>query len=455
MKKICLIFPRMRYPSGDPPLGILYIASFLRNNIKDIELHFIDTTFNPSFEYLESKLKKARPDIVGIYMDTMMYVDALKTASIAKRSNSNVVIGGPHPTLLPETVINDNNVDAVILGEGEITFTEYIHEFYGNKNFEKIKGLWFKKDDKIIKNNFRKPIENLDELPFPALDLLDFGKYIKNWYHFSYLNEIRGTSIIGSRGCLFNCSYCQPTLQKLFGKKLRKRNPDSIISELRLLKKRYGINAFHLQDDTSTVSKKWMIDFCKALIKSGLRFCWSCNSRADTLDKEMLFWMKKSGLKEVRVGIESISPKIRNDLFKKNVSNQQIFNAIRLIKKFNLYAFGYFMIGAPGETENEIKNTINFAVNSKLDSATFSITTLLPGAYLYNEIIKNEPDLEDFQYYDYYNVSKKNFSELKRWKLDYYKKSAYLRFYLHPRRIIKTLKEISSIKKALLKLKRF
>ena len=311
-KKICLVFPRMKYPSGDPPLGVLYIASYLKKHSNDISLDFIDTTFNPSLKFVERKLKQIKPGICAIYSDTLMYNDALAISRIAKKINSNVIIGGPHASIMPESILNESSVDTVAIGEGELTLKEYGDEFFSSKDFKNVDGIWFRQDNKIIKNKLRTPIKDLDILPFPAVDLLDFERYIKNWYHFSYFRNIRGTSILGTRGCLFNCSYCQPTLDRIFGKELRKRSPEDVIKELRLLRDKYRINAFHLQDDTSTAVKKWMISFCRELIKSKMDFKWSCNSRANTLDEELILWMKRAGAREIRIGIESISTRIRN-----------------------------------------------------------------------------------------------------------------------------------------------
>ncbi|MBD3204149.1 radical SAM protein [Candidatus Woesearchaeota archaeon] len=452
-KKVCLIYPRFHYPSGDPPLGILYVAAYLKKEINDLDLRFIDTTFNPTLNFVIKRLEEFRPGIVGIYMDTLMYKNAIRIAAIAKKFSAEVVVGGPHPTILPDSVIRNKFIDAIIQGEAEQSFTEYVREFYKNKRFEKIPGLWYKNNHKIIKNNTRKNLIDLDSLPLPDLGLLDMNRYINNWFHFGYMNNIRGTSIIGSRGCTFNCSYCQPTLIKMFGNKIRRRSSRNMIAELKSLRQEYNINAFHLQDDTSTSDREWILDFSKKLIQSKLNFSWSCNSRADTLSIEMVKWMKRSGLKEIRIGIESISPRIRNDLYSKNLSLAQINKSINLIKKNDLMAFGYFMLGAPGETEQEIKDTIKFASSSRLDVATFSIATPIPGTLLYQKIFNNQ-DMNEFNDFNYYKVTR-NFSSIPRIRLKYYKKLAYLRFYLHPKRIKNSLIEIHHIRKILNKLKRF
>lgn len=457
MKCIYLVFPRFKYPSGDIPLGIAYLASYLKQ--KNIGVSVIDTTFHPSFEYVSEQLKKIKPDIVGIYMGSLMYNDALRVAKIAKENGANVIVGGPHPTILPDTVINSKYVDAICIGEGEITLEEYTLKFYEGKGLDGVKGIWFKKDGKVVKNAPRELFKDLDELPFLSLDLFDMENYIKNWVQLdSYNPHLRGVSLIMSRGCPFNCTYCQPTLKKIFGLKVRTRSAKKIVDELKVLKKKYNLDSFYFQDDTLTVFKDWIKEFCELMIKEKVNMKWACNTRADTTDREMLKLMKRAGLVKVKVGIEAASDRVRNEIYKKGVTLNQIDNFIDEAKKEGLQITGFFMLGAPSETEEEIKKTINFAVHSKLDEANFSITTPLPETALYNMVqdcctcrLPNK-----FEDYDYYRVTGLKISEVDDKKLNMYKKKAILEFYLHPKRIFNTLKIVLlSMNKTLLKLKRF
>lgn len=456
MKNICLVFPRFKYPSGDIPLGIAYLASYLKQ--KGIDVFVIDTTFNPNFEYVVEQLRNIKPDIVGIYMGSLMYNDALKVAKIAKETGSNVIVGGPHPTILPETVINNQYVDAICLGEGELTLEEYITNISEGKSLKGVKGVWFKENGRIVKNVPREPFSDLDELSFLSLDFFDIETYIKNWVQLdSYNPNLRGISLIVSRGCPFSCSYCQPTLRKIFGPKVRIRSAKKIVEELKLLKKKYKLNAFYFQDDTLTVFKEWIREFCELMIEENVNMKWACNTRADTTDREMLKLMKKAGLVKVKVGVEAASDRVRNDIYKKGVTLNQINNFIDVAKKEKLQITGFFMLGAPSETEEEIKKTVNFAVHSRLDEANFSITTPLPETTLYSMVENRMGTLPtNFEEYDYYRVTGLRISEVDEQKLNRYKKKAILEFYLHPKRIFNTAKIVLlSINKTLLKLKRF
>ena len=142
-------------------LGLAFLSAYLKKNIEDIDVHLIDATFNPTMDFVESEFRKHDPGIVAIYMGTIMFNFGLMVAKAAKKMGINVVVGGPHPTIVPDSVIKEDCIDAIALGEGESTFLEYVEAFYGDGDFSSIEGLWFKKDGEIIKNKPRAPIADL------------------------------------------------------------------------------------------------------------------------------------------------------------------------------------------------------------------------------------------------------------------------------------------------------
>lgn len=185
--EVCLVFPRFKYKSGDPPLGLAYVASALRKN--NIKTSILDITFNPSFENAEAYLKTQKPDVVRVYIDTLTYNDAIKIMAIAKKLGSFVIAGGPHATIMPETPIN--HADVVVIGEGEKTVVDIVKNI---NELEKVSGIWYKRRDNIIKNQRGELIENIDSLEFPARDLLDMVKksgyeLSKNFSDFDYYSK--------------------------------------------------------------------------------------------------------------------------------------------------------------------------------------------------------------------------------------------------------------------------
>ncbi|HNT35868.1 MAG TPA: radical SAM protein, partial [bacterium] len=282
MTNVTLVMPRFKYAAGDFSLGLASIASYLKQSLKDVQVHAVDATFDPDMEHIAEQLRQHPADITGIFMDTLMYRDALAVARIAKKHSPFVIVGGPHPSILPETVISDDSVDAVCIGEGEQTFSELVSSRKEGKSLEGVKGLWFKSDGAVVKNERRMPIEDIDTLPLPDIEIFDVERYIANFIQLdSYSPNLRGMSVIVSRGCPFGCSYCQPVLDTIFGKRFRIRSPRKTVEDLKYLKQKYRLDGVYFQDDTLTVSRKWMAEFCALAVSERLDMVWACNTRAD------------------------------------------------------------------------------------------------------------------------------------------------------------------------------
>jgi len=453
LMKIGLIFPRYKYPTGDPPLGLLYIASFLRANSSH-KVDIIDTTFHKSRKEIIHILKTNSYDIIGIYADIVMIKQVFNIAELSKRIDPDisVIIGGPFATVLPSLTLKNEFVDAIVVGEGEKTILEIMEK---NLNFKGIKGVWYKNKEKINHNQIRMPIKHLDVLPFPARDLIRMNEYIKNWHQMdSVSTNLRGTNMMMSRGCTYDCSFCQPTLKKIFGQKLRIRSPENVIEEMMILKEEYRINSIHFHDDTFILNKQWTNNLCKQIIDNSLDLFWSCNVRANLVTRELLKYMKKAGLAKIFVGIETANQYILDKIYNKKITIEQVKKTVKIAKELGIKIQGYFMIGAPTETIKQIKRTIIFAKNLDLDEATFSITTPLPGTYLYGiykDSIKNEFELDYYKNYPFNDIEKEKITT-------FLKKRAYLEFYTHPKRILKIIKmsfNPFSIQKTLNKLRRF
>lgn len=453
-KNVVLVYPRFKYPSGDIPYGLCSVASFIRENL-DVNVSILDTTFHPNFSYVRSFLEKKSSDVVGIYVNTIAFYDAIKVAEIAKHCGSFVVMGGPHATILPDTLIGHDCVDAVVIGEGEITFKEIVERRFNSDNLNRVKGIWFKDNGNIIKEPLRCPIENLDSLSFPAWDLLDMKKYMDNWFQMDSVNPgLKGVTVMASRGCPYNCTYCQPTLRKLFGARVRMRTPERVVEEVKTLKNSYGINAFYLMDDTFTAFRQWVEKFCE-LIKDE-EIVWGCITRVDRLDRKLLEDMRKSGLRKIAIGCESASQRIRNNIYRKGIKIEDVKRVVTDAKRLNIRTQVYFMIGGPTETRHEIKETINFAVSLDADEATFSITTPLPCTYLYDSIKKDHEMSDNFEDFDYYS-KRAFFSDISNDELFRLQKMAFFLFYTNPKRwgyLLKSFSSPKAFKKMMLKLKR-
>jgi anaerobic magnesium-protoporphyrin IX monomethyl ester cyclase len=453
---ITLVFPRFRYTPGDPPLGTSIVASHVRSKL-DANVSVLDTTFNQSFEYAEKFLESKKPDIVGIYFDTMMYRDGIRVANIAKKLGSFVVAGGPHATILPDTLLD--NVDMVVIGEGEHTFAEIIEKFSHGTTSSSISGTVLKENGEVIVNSPREKIKNLDDVAFPALDLLEMEKYMNNWHLLDSVNvKIRGTNVMASRGCPFNCAFCQPTLREMFGNIVRYRSPENVIEEIKIIKKNYNINGLFLHDDTLTANKKWITDFCSLLENENLNLLWGCNTRANTIDEDMMKMMKKTGMRVLHIGAESGSQRILDEVYHKGIKLEDVRRTVDTAKGLGIKTMCFFMIGAPTETKDEIEETIKFACSLNTNEITATITTPLPKTHLYNMMkdkYKISDNYSDFDYYSNRVFEDENltFEMLKRLQ-----KKLLFKFYTSPKRwpyIYRHMTSVKGCKKMISKIRRF
>ena len=452
---IALIFPRFKYPSGDMPMGICYLAARVLQQYPETELDIIDTTFNNNpLRDIQRRLSSTSYDIVGISVMTTMLRDSLTIASLIKQKNpeTKVIFGGPHPTVMPEETLASPHVDCVVIGEGEETLVDIIR---AGGTFKNIPGLWFKEGAAVVKNPQRAPIDDLDLLPFPIRHLLPVEDYIKNNAGLDSVNpRLRCLGIMATRGCPYRCSYCQPTLDRLFGKKFRKRSAENIIEELRQLKTSYSIDSFTLEDDTFIIDLKWVYDFCDKLIASGMNLLWSCNVRANLVTRELMQKLYNAGLRKVGIGIESGSQRILDEIYTKDITIEQVRKSVDIISSLGIKIQGYVMMGVPTETLEEINQTIEFVTSLDLDEAMFSITTPLPNTTLYNktrQLIRD--DIEDFDYYK--KAVYRSTDDLSPQQIEKLKQRAYLTFYLSPKRLPATLKSFLTPIKTFNKLRRF
>ncbi len=427
-KKCLLIFPRMNKEGfWSPPLGVAYIASFLENN--NIPVKIADMTFESDWNLLENTLKSFAPDIVAISIQTPMIKDALTAASIVKKYNPNIttIAGGPHVSCLPEETLNNSNIDIVNFGEGEYTLLELCN----NIPLIDIKGIAYKHNGEIIKNPPRLPIPDLDVLPFPAWDLLS-PKYF----------ETHEGSVLTSRGCPYNCSFCQPCQRLIFGTKIRRRSPLNVVNEIEVLHKKYGIKFIRIQDDTFTSDLKWIEQFCKELKSRKLNIILDCKTRADTVNEETFKKMKFVGFYRIDVGVESGSERIRNTILNKNVSEETIINAFKILRKLKIASLAFFMIGTPTETYEDISESIRLLKKIKPDSTVVSITTPFPKTKLYEYAVEHSLLIGDYSNFNFWyqtslktNIPEKEIYKLKK-KIE---KLCYMERLKQPHKFINTI----------------
>lgn len=360
--------PKEKFTSYGPPLGLCYLSAYLKMNgyhdIKGIDLN-ID-----SVEDLKEILKVNDKNIVGIYCATKTFNESMEIAKIAKENKSIVIMGGPHPTLCPEEILQNENVDYVVIGEGEISFYKLVNSLTGNKSFEEIEsieGIGYKNQDEMVIKYNNNIISNLDSLPFPDRELFDPYKYAS-----------RAMTAMATRGCPYGCTNCKPALDLICGK-YRIRSVENILTEIKEdVIGKYNYDIVHFVDNDLTVNKKWIREFCNRIIDDEIKFTWGCQGGIRTLDKDLMTLMKKAGCISIGIGIESGSQRVLDDIIHKKINLIDAKNVVDLANETGIGIHVWFMIGIPLETKDEMMETVNFASYLNASSIGFSISTPWP-----------------------------------------------------------------------------
>jgi len=348
--------------------GELYSNNRIRYGLKDEDIKYEIAMYNP--------------DIVGVScLFSAKIYDVLNICKIAKNTLKDVVtvIGGAHPTAAYEEVLKDPNLDFVALGEGEYTLLDLVKYQEKKVNIDNIDGIAYKKGGVICLNPKTKYIENLDELPMPARHLLKMDKYLSTSSPHSGIKQSPFTSILTSRGCPFKCGFC--VIRYLWGGKPRYRSAENVLNEIEFLVNTYHIKELHFEDDNFTADRERTVKILNGIIDKGWNI--SLNSPSGLaihkLDGELLRLMKKAGYYSISIAIESGDKDVLK-LMNKPVDLEKAKNLIKTIRDIGLKSKGFFILGYPGETKEQMNRTIDFAANAGLDWVIFFIATTIPGS---------------------------------------------------------------------------
>ncbi|MFA6525942.1 MAG: radical SAM protein [Candidatus Buchananbacteria bacterium] len=437
----------------NPPLGLLYLASYIKQN-SNHQVYVLDAQVD-CLGYDDDFLKRIEdigPDVVGVSAMTFTLIDVLKTIKLVQKVSKKfdrkiiTVLGGSHPHLYPEETICLENIDFVVKGEGEVSFLKLLEALDGNGNFSEIKGLVYRKDGQIFNNPVGDLNENLDGLPFPDRELLPVNKY----------NSLLGagrivTTMITSRGCPFQCSFCnRPHL----GKRFRYHSALRVVDEMEACIK-MGIEEILIYDDTFTINRQRVLDVCSEINKRNLKFIWDIRARVDTVDAEVLKALMSAGCTRIHFGVEAGTEKILRVL-NKGIHLDQIEKTFKIAKELGFEILGYFIIGAPEETKEDILATIKFAKKLNPDYVHITILTPYPATEIYARALKE--GVIDHDYYLEFARHPENGVEIRYWDKELSKQELfgllgrfYREFYGRPSYILKQLLKIRSVKDLLKK----
>ncbi len=444
--KIALISPISRTHYIVPPVGLGYLAAALRKNgFSDVTI--LDCVKNGfSFEDLRNWFKKNKPDVIGFQIFSYDFHSVKKSVDIARQENSDaaILIGGPHVSAAPADSLREiKNADFGFAGEAEIGLPLLVKKLRGKNaaGFDEIPGLIWRSGTEV-RVNPRADIPDLDKLGYPAWDLMDPASYPDNPQGGFYKN-FPIAPIATSRGCPYSCTFCGSGVN--MGHKLRLRSISHVLDEMVLLYNDFKVREFHIIDDMFNFHKSRVLEFCEGVKKRGLKisFTFPNGLRLNQIDRQTLEAMKDAGLYAFTVGIESGSQRIL-DLMKKELTLKLIEEKVGLIRSAGLEPNGFFIIGYPGETEEDILQTIRFAKKLKLSRAHFSNFLPLPGTEATGNLIE-KGEIGDIDWSELF-YSKVPYAPkgIGKGRLKKLQRRAFLEFYLRPSVLFRMLLEIKT-----------
>lgn len=455
--KILLVKPYMQTDEIQPPLGLGYLASTVR---KDHDVEILDCIkLKLPLEKFKKHIEGRKYDVFGFqaYSFDLERVNAHTIAVKELYPGAKIFVGGPQPTLAPKQTLDYlGKADFGFNGEAEAGFPKLMELVANNEhtNVEKLKeipGLIYRNNGEIV-TNLRGVFNDLDQLD-PSYDLFDLKSYPLA-PHGAFCKQHPVAPIILTRGCPFKCKFCGAP--GISGRMMRTHSPQWAVSQIENLVKNYGIREIHIEDDNLTSAKKFTREFCQLLIDKNLGITWTCPNgmRMDTLDDELVVLMKKSGLYAVSVAIETASDKTRADMAK-DLKTETIKEKVAMLRRHGLEIIAFFIIGYPGETKQDIDDTINFACSLDLKRATFSAFKPFPGTPVYDELVARG-EMKPIDDWSRFSLNKIAWTPkgITEQELRNLRRKALIKFYLRPKIMFKMMSEVKNIENSFYILRR-
>ena len=387
------------------------------------------------------EIAKINPEVILMEVSTPSINYDLEAAKkLRENTKSLIVFCGPHASYFHKDLIEKYpSVDVCIRGEFEHAIRDICIAVNKKKDLTGIAGITYRKGDKVIVNKERKPIENLDELPFPDRKEFKLGRYQQ-----AFFGGKKTALVISSRGCPFMCTYCLWP-NTLFGHKFRARSPKNVVDEIEALMKG-GVDEIYFDDDTFTIDKKRVKEICIEFLNRKIKIPWLCMSRVDTIDQETLRLIKKAGCKEVFFGIESGSEEILKEMCK-GITKKRIIETVRMAQKEGIITGGSFVVGMPNESKKTITETIRFAKRLHLDYVQFALAAPFPGTKFY-ETAKESGllKIKSWEDFDGTKGAIVNTEYLTKKELSGIIRKMYIKYYTSPSVIWQNVKKARSVR---------
>lgn len=401
--RVALVGPKWHaMVNSYPSLGLAYLAAIAEQEGHEAAIFDMGLRPQKSIADEVAAIIAWRPHVVAFTSMTTSYQSVEEAVELLKEAlgaSTPIIIGGPHATTLPEMTLQNPHIDFLVYGEGEYVFRDWLRQIAaGDTNWGSNVGLWYKDEaGNVVNGGERELIPDLDELPFPARHLFDLKAY-----PLYAPDGQQMITVLTSRGCPYKCSFC---FKGIVGRTYRQRSPENIVAELRHIIERYDVRNFYFMDDLFTINVKRLEAILDYFIGQDLGVRWRCLARVDRVNPELLKKMYKAGCRQIHFGIESGNAEILKKTAK-HINLDQVRQAIEWTEDAGIMSKGYFILGLPGDNEETMNETIEFAASLRLSEAMFSIATPMPGTELWEELIHKNPDTAynaDFTKSYYYN----------------------------------------------------
>ena len=333
-----------------PPLGLLYISSYLKT--RGVSTELFDTTFS-SFEDLSARLRSTRPPVVGVYSNLMTRSRVLQVMTAAKKVGSYVVVGGPDPANYLDEYLS-RGADVVVIGEGEVTLEELVPHLVekGPRDLEKVQGVAFRGvNGEIVRTEPRPMIADLDAQPFPDRAAIDQHQYVDIWRKHHGKGSV---SLITARGCPFTCTWCS---HSVFGYSHRRRSPSNVVDEVEHIVATYDPDLLWYADDVFTINHKWLFEYATELDRRGLHRPFETISREDRLNEEVVQTLARMGCYRLWIGAESGSQRVL-DAMKRRTNAERVRAMVHLLQKYGIEVGMFIMLGYEGEDRADLEATV-------------------------------------------------------------------------------------------------
>ena len=448
IRRIMLVRPGVRFSRQGfgQPLGLLYLISILRHDFPgEFEIELVEQAlYDLDQAQMRERIQRFDPDLIGFSALTVEAEEMHRLAALAKQLKPScwTVLGGPHASIFYDQALQDPNLDAAVINEGEITFPELLRALREDRPLEEVPGLAFRKNksrkvtekerQELIQTSPRAHVAELDSIPFPAWDLIDFRHYGQQLSMNVNCYYPRWAMIFTSRACPYRCIYCH----NLFGKTVRYRSVENVLEEIELLVRQYGVRELQIVDDIFNADLERAKRICDEIVARGIqvKIAFPNALRGDRMDRELIHKLKQAGCYAMTYAVETASPRLQK-LIKKNLNLDKVREAIAWTYEEGIIPQGFFMLGFPGETVAEMKQTVDWAVRSRLLRAMFFTVIVYPRTELLELARQTYPafdfadwDMEAQRYWpenDFYTrATGVNLVKIHR--------SAMRRFYLRP-----------------------